>query len=158
MVSRTAIGLIPGTAVWLGTSDFAALTGARFGEAALELAALPECALLAELAAGLLLAVPSGGFEPGVAPVAAFAAELVAGLVAAAELLVDLAVVFVVAGVAGALGAGVLVGLAAVGVGLIGEFGGATGFGVWAFLGAVASAEEWLGATGLVAAGFDAGG
>ena len=114
--------------------------------------------MLAELAAGLLLAVPSGGFELGAAPVEAFAAELVAGLAAAVEPPADLVVAFVVAGAAGELGPSVLGGLVAVGVGLIADFGGAAGFGVCSPFGAVAWAEGWLEAMGLVAAGFGATG
>lgn len=146
MLSRTATGLIVGTAGRVGTSALAAVTGFEVEGFAIELAAPPEGTLPAEAVAGLaLLTVPGAGFDPDAAVDAGFAEGVLAGLTA----------VFVAAALAGELAAELGTELGAADAGLATELVGGTAFGVCACFAAEAPVEACLGeAAGAAVAGL----
>lgn len=137
--SRTATGFIAGTAAEVSMPDLAEVTDVDLGEFAVGLAAALEGALVPEPTVGfmLLLAVPGRATETGFA-----------------ELLTGLALAFDVAAPAGEVDPEAGAGSGTGGPGLLAEFVGAAGFGVWAGFGAAAGFATAAGLAG--AGGFKA--
>ena len=132
MVSRTAMGLIVGTASRVGTFALAAVSGLEVEGFAIEFAVTPEGILPAEAVASLaLVSVPGPAFDPDAGAEAGFAGEAFAGL----------AVAFDVGVLAVEPCAEVGVELGTADAGLATEFVGGTGFGVCACFAAEPAVE-----------------